>query len=147
MTYNYKCCPNGEYWDSTDNECKDYTVANVGDKHKTNIETNCTEFDENFKCLNCGGSITPSADGKNCCATTSDFVNITGTCSDTYTILTSCIRYDHTKYECLECADNYYLTLGKCCADGKYYERSSNLCKDINTSTLNIDSNCNQYDE
>jgi hypothetical protein len=137
------CCPDGEYWDEGTSTCKDYTAANVGDKHKSNIETNCTEFGKDFECLNCGATITVSDDGKNCCASTSDFVNITGTCSATYTILTSCKKYDHTKYECLECSDNFYLTLGKCCANGKYYERSSNLCKDIVTATLGIDTNCN----
>ena len=48
LLYNYKCCANNKYWDTTTSTCKTYNAANVGDKHKSNIETNCTIFDKNF---------------------------------------------------------------------------------------------------
>ena len=56
MTYAYKCCALGSYWDNTDSICKVYNLANAGDLYRKNLEDNCEEFGENFECLSCGNS-------------------------------------------------------------------------------------------
>ena len=147
LTYNYKCCLKGYYWNETAGDCFDYNASNAGDDYKDNINDNCEEFGRNFECLSCNNTLSITADGFNCCNTTDTFIYINGTCSDDYEILTSCRIYNYTTFVCEECASGYYLTLGKCCAEGEYYERSSNLCKAIDTSKFKIDTQCNRYDE
>lgn len=120
MTYNYKCCATGSFWDKVAGDCKVYNTTNAGDKHRSNIESNCDKFGENMTCIECNTNA-PSGDKNNCCATTDEFVNISGACVATHNVPSLCKVYNNTTFKCTECLTGNYLTLDTCCPNGKYY--------------------------
>ena len=123
---NDRCCKDGYYYNSNLNFCEKIDSGTLKDANSITSEINVLRYDDTDKIMKCSSNFISDSLGTTCVSY-----------DDSNNYPENCYKLK-TNSTCDKCEENYYLSNGNCCSDGKFWDNNNVGCQLISSSNLNL---------